>query len=128
MDGRESQYIKTKAGVCLLRSFEYLNQSPALALAHRTSLHDPNGITDVAVVVLIVCDELFGLFHKLTVNRVLDTTLHLNGNSLVHFVAFHNPDSRLSKISFFHCFLSIWVDGRWPAVNLPLAVYLPPNK
>ena len=80
--------------------FYDINYSPVLGLAQRTGFHDEDGVTDSALVLLVVGNELGGLFHELAVERMLLLSFYRNDNGLVHLVADHYACSFLTKISF----------------------------
>ena len=59
-------------------------------------LHDKNGVTGVALVLLVVSVILFGLGDELSVNGMLLLELGGNYDGLVHLVARHNTLAGLS--------------------------------
>src|SRR5574344_983476 len=65
-----------------------------------TSFHDKDGITDSALVLLILSDKLGGLLDELSVQRMFLFTFNGNYDGLVHLIADHYSCSFLTKISF----------------------------
>ena len=83
-------------GKTLFGSFDYFDQTPAFVLAERAGFHNPDGVTDIALVFLIVSHKSGGLFHELTILWVFHFAFDQNYDGLVHLVAHNNTDSFFS--------------------------------
>ena len=80
--------------------FYDFNQSPVLRLAQRTGLHDADGISNAALILVVLRNELGSLLYEFSVQGMLLPYLHGYDDGLVHFVADHYTYSFLTKISF----------------------------
>jgi hypothetical protein len=74
-----------------------LDQFPALGFAERASFTNPYHITDFAGVLLIVGVELVRGANNLAVQRVWSQIIHRHDDGLVHLVADHPADLKLSS-------------------------------
>ena len=83
-------------GKTLFGSFDYINQAPAFVFAERAGFHNPDGVSDIAFVFLVVSHKFGGLFNKLPVLWVFHFAFHHNDYGLVHLVAHDNTDSFFS--------------------------------
>jgi hypothetical protein len=86
----------------LLRLLHHFHQTPTLALAQRTALHDPHDIAYRALVLLVVSMEAGGLLYELTIDRVLHLPFNSYRDGLIHLVALYHPDPCFAQISFNH--------------------------
>jgi hypothetical protein len=65
-------------------------QRPSFRLGKGSALHDGYRIAHVAIVVFVVCVNLRGLTHELSVDRVLDPTLYLYSDAFFHAITHNN--------------------------------------
>src|SRR6476661_754971 len=80
----------------LFRPFEDLDETPALSGRQRTGFHQGNPIADTGVTVLVVRLDLRGGADDLAVERVALTIFQLDHDGLLHLVADHVADTRLT--------------------------------
>jgi hypothetical protein len=83
-------------GKTLFSSFDYFDEAPAFVLAERTGLHNSDGVSDIAIVFLIVSHELGGFLNEFTILGVFHLTFHHDDDGFFHLVAHHNTDSLFS--------------------------------
>ena len=71
----------------LFRLLDDLDNTPSLGFGKRSCLHEPNLVAHAAFVPVVLCVQLQGPLHDLSVQRVLDVVLDCDDNGLVHFIA-----------------------------------------
>src|SRR5437870_2378391 len=73
----------------LIGAFDHAQQTPRLAARQGTARSDRHGVAFLALVVLVMRQQLRGAANVLAVRRMLDQALDLDRDGLVHLIAGH---------------------------------------
>jgi len=79
-------------------------------LTQGTGFHNPDGIPDIASIVVVVRVKLRGFVHELAVDGMLEFPFFGYHNGFIHFIANDHANTLFSQISLFilfHCCMNL---------------------